>query len=81
MQYLIWLFTGEFGQVCRGLLQNFQGGMDLPVAIKTLNCDASTNMSHDVYENEKVKFLAEATTMGQFEHPNVIRLVYSAYCC
>uniref|UniRef100_A0A1X7TBU5 Serine-threonine/tyrosine-protein kinase catalytic domain-containing protein n=1 Tax=Amphimedon queenslandica TaxID=400682 RepID=A0A1X7TBU5_AMPQE len=38
----------------------------LPVAIKTLNDNTS--------EDERVKFLQEAAIMGQFHHPNVVKL-------
>ena len=36
------------------------------VALKTLRNDAS--------EEEKVKFLQEAAIMGQFHHPNIVKL-------
>ena len=36
------------------------------VAIKTLNDKTS--------EEEKVKFLQEAAIMGQFHHPNIVKL-------
>ena len=36
------------------------------VAVKTLNNDAK--------EEDKVKFLQEAAIMGQFHHPNVVKL-------
>ena len=36
------------------------------VAIKTLKAEAS--------EKEKVKFLQEAAIMGQFHHPNIVKL-------
>ena len=38
----------------------------VPVAIKTLNDNTS--------EDERVKFLQEAAIMGQFHHPNVVKL-------
>ena len=38
----------------------------MDVAIKTLKDDAS--------EEEKVKFLQEAAIMGQFHHPNIVKL-------
>jgi hypothetical protein len=41
------------------------GGMD--VAVKQLQPGAS--------EKEKVKFLQEAATNGQFRHPNVVKLM------
>ena len=36
------------------------------MAIKTLKAEAS--------EEEKVKFLQEAAIMGQFHHPNIVKL-------
>ena len=41
-------------------------GKSIDVALKTLRDDAS--------EEEKVKFLQEAATMGQFHHPNIVKL-------
>ena len=55
------LGSGQFGQVCKGLV-----GGSMEVAVKTLNAGAS--------ETEKVKFLQEAAIMGQFSHPNIVKL-------
>ena len=53
---------GEFGTVYKGEWQSLSGSV-LDVAIKRLrSCD------------EKVKFLQEAATMGQFHHPHVVKL-------
>ena len=41
-------------------------GKSIDVALKTLRDDAS--------EEQKVKFLQEAATMGQFHHPNIVKL-------
>ena len=41
-------------------------GGDIEVAMKTLNPGAE--------EVDKVKFLQEAAIMGQFDHPNVVKL-------
>ena len=41
-------------------------GTTLPIAVKILN----TN----VEEEQRVKFLQEAAIMGQFKHPNVVKL-------
>ena len=41
-------------------------GKSIDVALKTLRDDAS--------EEKKVKFLQEAATMGQFHHPNIVKL-------
>ena len=38
----------------------------MEVAIKTLKKDAS--------EEKRVKFLQEAAIMGQFHHPNIVKL-------
>ena len=54
------LGSGQFGTVAKGKWQSKN------VAIKTLKDDAS--------EEEKVKFLQEAAIMGQFHHPNIIKL-------
>ena len=39
---------------------------ELEVAVKTLNINAS--------DKDRLRFLQEAAIMGQFDHPNVIRL-------
>ncbi|XP_068028495.1 ephrin type-A receptor 10 [Anomalospiza imberbis] len=57
--------TGEFGEMCRGCLK-LPSKRELPVAIQTLRAGCS--------EKQQRSFLAEACTMGQFDHSNVIRL-------
>ncbi|XP_065277694.1 ephrin type-A receptor 10 isoform X1 [Emys orbicularis] len=57
--------TGEFGEVCRGCLK-LPSKRELPVAIQTLRAGCS--------DKQKRTFLAEASTMGQFDHSNIIRL-------
>uniref|UniRef100_H2ZQU3 receptor protein-tyrosine kinase n=1 Tax=Ciona savignyi TaxID=51511 RepID=H2ZQU3_CIOSA len=57
--------AGEFGEVCRGRLQ-MTNKNETDVAIKTLKSGYSTQ--------QKLDFLGEASIMGQFDHPNVIRL-------
>ncbi|XP_077580666.1 ephrin type-B receptor 3-like isoform X1 [Stigmatopora nigra] len=57
--------AGEFGEVCRGRLKQ-AGRREMVVAIKTLKAGYT--------ERQRRDFLAEASIMGQFEHPNVIRL-------
>ena len=58
------LGSGQFGKVDRGFWQSPHGSV--AIAIKTLRQDAG--------EEEKVKFLQEAAIMGQFHHPNIVRL-------
>ena len=57
------LGSGEFGTVDKGIWISF-GSVE--VAVKTLNDNAT--------EGDKVKFLQEAAIMGQFRHPNVVKL-------
>ncbi|KAJ6654946.1 hypothetical protein lerEdw1_006417 [Lerista edwardsae] len=57
--------AGEFGEVCRGLLK-VPGKKEIYVAIKTLKGGYT--------EKQRREFLSEASIMGQFEHPNIIRL-------
>lgn len=57
--------SGEFGEVFRGVMKNRVRG-DVPVAIKTLKLGYS--------EKQRQDFLSEASIMGQFSHPNIIRL-------
>ncbi|XP_062320469.1 ephrin type-A receptor 8 isoform X1 [Osmerus eperlanus] len=57
--------SGEFGEVCYGRMR-LPGKRDIPVALKTLKAGYSDKQRRD--------FLAEASIMAQFDHPNVIRL-------
>ncbi|XP_015684545.1 ephrin type-A receptor 6-like, partial [Protobothrops mucrosquamatus] len=57
--------AGEFGEVCSGRLKT-PGKREIPVAIKTLKG------GH--VERQRWDFLREASIMGQFDHPNIIRL-------
>ena len=56
---------GEFGEVCSGRLRT-QGKKEIAVAIKTLK--------GGYVEHQRRDFLREASIMGQFDHPNIIRL-------
>ncbi|KAJ8278838.1 hypothetical protein COCON_G00059040 [Conger conger] len=57
--------SGEFGEVCRGRLK-LPGRREIVVAIKTLKAGYT--------ERQRRDFLSEASIMGQFDHPNIIRL-------
>lgn len=66
--FLIWtlyLSPGEFGEVYKGRLK-LPGKREIYVAIKTLKAGYS--------EKQRRDFLSEASIMGQFDHPNIIRL-------
>ena len=54
------LGSGEFGTVYEGMW------LSKPIAIKTLK--------NSSVEQDKVKFLQEAAIMGQFHHPNIVKL-------
>ncbi|XP_069474150.1 ephrin type-B receptor 1 isoform X2 [Ambystoma mexicanum] len=56
---------GEFGEVYKGRLK-LPGKREISVAIKTLKAGYS--------EKQRRDFLSEASIMGQFDHPNIIRL-------
>ena len=58
------LGSGEFGTVNKGVWHTEQG--DLDIAVKMLNSKAD--------EKDTVRFLQEAAIMGQFRHPNIVRL-------
>ena len=58
------LGSGQFGKVAKGVWHTDQG--DLDIAVKKLNDKAS--------ERDTVRFLQEAAIMGQFKHPNIVRL-------
>ncbi|XP_069801538.1 ephrin type-A receptor 6 isoform X1 [Dendropsophus ebraccatus] len=57
--------AGEFGEVCSGRLKT-PAKKEIPVAIKTLKGGYMDRQRRD--------FLREASIMGQFDHPNIIRL-------
>ncbi|XP_043945371.1 ephrin type-A receptor 7-like [Protopterus annectens] len=57
--------AGEFGEVCRGCLK-LPSKRELPVAIKTLRAGCS--------DKQKRIFLSEGSILGQFDHPNIVRL-------
>ncbi|XP_032889027.1 ephrin type-A receptor 6 [Amblyraja radiata] len=57
--------AGEFGEVCSGRLKT-PGKREIPVAIKTLK--------GGYMDRQRKDFLKEASIMGQFDHPNIIRL-------
>src|SRR4029434_8195572 len=59
------LCTGEFGEVCSGRLR-LPSKREIHVAIKSLKAGYT--------EQQRRDFLSEASIMGQFEHPNIIRL-------
>ncbi|XP_042363082.1 ephrin type-A receptor 2a [Plectropomus leopardus] len=57
--------VGEFGEVFWGVMKTPRRG-EVAVAIKTLKPGYS--------EKQRQDFLSEASIMGQFSHPNIIRL-------
>ncbi|XP_030060109.1 ephrin type-A receptor 3 isoform X2 [Microcaecilia unicolor] len=57
--------AGEFGEVCSGRLK-LPSKKEVAMAIKTLKAGYS--------EKQRRDFLSEASIMGQFDHPNIIRL-------
>ncbi len=59
-----YLGSGQFGTVYRGVWT--VQGKETKVAVKTLNANA--------YSEDKVRFLQEAAIMGQFKHPNVVKM-------
>ena len=58
------LGSGQFGWVNKGVWHSPKKSID--VAVKMLKEHAS--------EEEMVKFLQEAAIMGQFHHPNIVKL-------
>ena len=58
------LGSGEFGAVSKALWTISRASREL--AVKTLR--------PELPEEEKVRFLQEAAIMGQFSHPNVVKL-------
>ncbi|XP_045230097.2 ephrin type-A receptor 10 isoform X2 [Macaca fascicularis] len=56
---------GRFGELCCGCLQ-LPGRQELPVAVHTLRDSTS--------DSQRLGFLAEALTLGQFDHSHIVRL-------
>jgi serine/threonine protein kinase len=65
------LGSGAFGTAYRGVWSHSKAGSDRivkeEVAVKTMEDGAS--------EEDRIRFLQEAAIMGQFNHPNIIRLL------
>ncbi|XP_060062166.1 ephrin type-A receptor 10 [Erinaceus europaeus] len=59
------LGAGRFGQLCCGCLQ-LPGRQELSVAVLTLRDGSS--------DAQRLSFLAEALTLGQFDHSHIVRL-------
>ncbi|XP_019513749.1 PREDICTED: ephrin type-A receptor 10 isoform X3 [Hipposideros armiger] len=59
------LGTGRFGELCCGCLQ-LPGRQELSVAVHTLREGCS--------DSQRLSFLAEALTLGQFDHSHIVRL-------
>ncbi|XP_069864828.1 ephrin type-A receptor 10 [Dipodomys merriami] len=59
------LGAGHFGDLCCGCLQ-LPGRQELPVAVHTLRDSCS--------DSQRLSFLAEALTLGQFDHSHIVRL-------
>ncbi len=65
------LGSGEFGTVYRGVWSHSEMGRDQivqeEVAVKTMEDEAS--------KEDRIKFLQEAAIMGQFDHPNIVKVM------
>ena len=63
-----YLGSGQFGTVNRGVWSPSPSSSNpgVEVAVKSLEGEST--------EEERVKFLQEAAIMGQFKHPNIIRI-------
>ena len=64
-----YLGSGQFGTVNRGVWSPSPSSSSrgVEVAVKSLEGEPT--------EEERVKFLQEAAIMGQFKHPNIIKIV------
>ena len=58
------LGSGQFGTVTKGIWQHSE--LELEVAVKLLKSEST--------EEERVMFLQEAAIMGQFNHPNILKI-------
>ena len=65
----VFLGSGVFGTVHKGVWHHSEGdeSVEEEVAVKSIENEAS--------EEEKVKFLQEAAIMGQFKHPNIVKIM------
>ena len=63
-----YLGSGQFGRVNRGVWSPSPSSSSpgVEVAVKSLEGEST--------EEQRVKFLQEAAIMGQFKHPNIIRI-------
>ena len=64
-----YLGSGAFGTVHRGMWHHSEGdeSVEEEVAVKSMESEAN--------KEERIKFLQEAVIMGQFKHPNIIRII------
>ena len=58
------LGIGNFGLVLKGLWET--SSFSEPIAVKILKKNSSIT--------DKIKFLQEAAIMGQFHHPNIVKI-------
>ena len=66
------LGSGQFATVHRGVWKTPEGDcLSKDVAVKCLKGETS--------EVERIRFLQEAAIMGQFEHPNILQILATAY--
>ena len=65
------LGSGAFGEVYKGVWHHAVIGCEEPVeeevAVKTMKGECS--------EEDRIKFLQEAAIMGQFDHPNIVKVM------
>lgn len=66
LRQTVCLGSGQFGTVFKGVWKQSYNISKVEVAIKILR--------NNVGEKEKLKFLQEGAIIGQFQHPNVVKL-------
>ena len=67
------LGSGAFGKVYKGIWSHYRKGQD--GAVEKVEEVAIKKLKEEASSEDRIKFLQEAAIMGQFNHPNIVRLL------